>query len=179
MRQVDFQTLLDLTVSPIITEVAEYWHGLRGERAIPLRREIDPAGFRNALPYVWLIDCRDPDNLVHDLVGESIQDRWGMPFMGKTVAELYKPETVALMKQLVGHIKGTRCAMYGVTKAVDMEGYHSDIERVAVPFGDADSETVCHILGCSVSFASDYRGHKPGARNTRFDVDDAIYFVPE
>jgi hypothetical protein len=53
----------------------DYWSGKRGERAVPLRADIDPADIPSLLPYVMLLDVeRAPMRFRYRLAGSNTYD---------------------------------------------------------------------------------------------------------
>jgi hypothetical protein len=82
-------TLQFLTVcSPPVADIFHYWDRKRAERAIPDRRDIDPADIVRHLPGLVLVDVkRHPLDFVYRLVGTREAAARGCDPTGKRVAE--------------------------------------------------------------------------------------------
>ena len=74
------------------TRLLAYWDALRGDRLLPLRSEIDPAALVAILPYVSIVEVRDPDTMVYRLCGTALRDIMGIEATGLNMLDLAPPE---------------------------------------------------------------------------------------
>jgi len=65
-----------------------YWDGLRGDRLLPTRREIDPAGLVAVLPYLSIVEIRDPDTMIYRLSGTALRAIMGIEATGRNMLDL-------------------------------------------------------------------------------------------
>ncbi|UUX48606.1 PAS domain-containing protein [Nisaea acidiphila] len=68
----------------------DYWNGIRGQSAWPMRRDLDPMDIGPALlPHSMLVDV-DPvaRNVRHRVVGTSFSDHFGRELTGTTLTEI-------------------------------------------------------------------------------------------
>jgi hypothetical protein len=80
-----------LKTDPCIHLLA-YWDALRGDRLLPKRSEIDPAALVAILPYVSIVEVRDPDTMVYRLCGTALRDIMGIEATGLNMLDLAPPE---------------------------------------------------------------------------------------
>jgi hypothetical protein len=78
----------------------DYWRELAGPRALPLRRDVDPAGFTHLAPRVFIAQ-RTPSDVIFRLAGEEIVELHGAPLRGVSLVARWRPEHRAyLMRAL-------------------------------------------------------------------------------
>jgi hypothetical protein len=70
-----------------------YWRSVQGDRAMPARADITPAGMKDILPCVGLVDVpRDGSNGYSlRLAGDAIQRVFG-PITGKPIKDVFPPD---------------------------------------------------------------------------------------
>jgi len=76
---------------PNTERMIEYWRGQRGDRALPARDSIDPAGFAALAPRVFIAEVRRTGEIVFRLAGESVEELHGRPLKGVELASLWRP----------------------------------------------------------------------------------------
>lgn len=75
-----------------VRRFAEYWEGLRAERAMPSRRDLDPAAFVFCLPNVLLMDLSySPLRVRYRLVGTAVVALSKLDFTGRYLDEISFP----------------------------------------------------------------------------------------
>ena len=81
---------------PLKTEpcarLLSYWDMLRGDRLLPRRNEIDPAALVGALPYISIVEVRDPDTMIYRLCGTALRDIMGLEATGRNMLDLAPAE---------------------------------------------------------------------------------------
>ena len=79
----------DFRGDPVLGLAFEHWNEVRGARAMPRRRDIDPASLTQALPHLQITEAIDGGNRFrYRLVGSAIVQAFGGDFTGKYVDEL-------------------------------------------------------------------------------------------
>lgn len=84
------------------TTLLAHWRGLRGERPAPLRRDLDPADFRQLLSQVFILGRTAPGDFRFRLAGGLVSDLHGRPLRGQSGlsawAEHDQPHLLAVME---------------------------------------------------------------------------------
>jgi hypothetical protein len=70
----------------------DYWRSRRGERAVPARVDIDPAGFARLMPSVFIAERRASGDVAFRLAGEAIVELHGAPLGGASLLALWRPD---------------------------------------------------------------------------------------
>jgi hypothetical protein len=68
-----------------------YWDARRGNRLLPGRAEIDPAALVAVLPWLSIVELRDPDTLIYRLSGTALRDILGLEATGRNMLDLVPP----------------------------------------------------------------------------------------
>lgn len=83
--------LAELT-DPRLRAFVSSWDAVRGNRLLPLWRDLDIAGMKHVLPYIWAWEYdRDSDVFTGKLAGEEIMSVIGRGFRGAKAHEFYTP----------------------------------------------------------------------------------------
>ncbi|MCC2610196.1 PAS domain-containing protein [Neorhizobium petrolearium] len=69
--------------------IFDYWANLRGDRAAPLRTEIDPVALRHLLPHLFIVTTDATGLLTFRLAGTRICDLFDREFRGEAFAEAW------------------------------------------------------------------------------------------
>ena len=70
------------------TRLLTYWDALRGDRLLPGRAEIDPAALVAVLPWVSIVELRDPNTMIYRLSGTALRDIMGIEATGRNMLDL-------------------------------------------------------------------------------------------
>ena len=70
------------------TRLLAYWDALRGDRLLPSAAEIDPAALVAMLPWVSIVEIRDPDTMIYRLSGTALRDIMGIEATGLNMLDL-------------------------------------------------------------------------------------------
>lgn len=82
--------ILDKPGDQSIQALLGYWQERRGDRAVPLRRDIDPLDLKTHLPCLFMLDVIDEGrDFRYRLVGTTIADINGRDVTGNTVGTVY------------------------------------------------------------------------------------------
>ncbi len=95
---------------PLLVMAFEHWDRLRGMRAMPARRELDPADMVPLLPHVVLTDVvsLDPPSFRYRLIGTAIQRRVAHDLTGRSLEDIPHQGPGSLIWEL-----RSRCALTG------------------------------------------------------------------
>jgi hypothetical protein len=78
----DFSTDDAIITSERIRQLVAYWHACRGDRPMPLRRDIEPADIKHLLPNLLLVEIEDPFRVRYRLVGTRVVEFNRIDFTG-------------------------------------------------------------------------------------------------
>jgi hypothetical protein len=93
----------ELGDNPRFRHLLAYWQAKRGDRALPLRRDIDPLELREHLGSLNIIECLPGlADFRYRLIGTNIAAAYGRDSTGKTVRELYAADDLEYCEFLVG-----------------------------------------------------------------------------
>jgi hypothetical protein len=82
---------LQFPISPqsrLTAGLLEYWQGLRGERLMPRRSELDPGALKPILPYIWIQEVRGPNELMFRLAGTATREMFGVELTTRNQLDL-------------------------------------------------------------------------------------------
>lgn len=90
VRLVDFDRT---NPARILSEMREYWNGLRKGRAVPARSDVDPRGIHRALDHAFILERIAPGAARFRLAGQHLIDLMGMEVRGMPVCTLMNPSS--------------------------------------------------------------------------------------
>lgn len=137
----------DLT-SGRLASLCSYWRRRRGERALPLRSDIDPVDIPALLADVILLDVETaPQRFRFRLVGTRMSELFGRDPTGRYLDEPWsRGEAASLLEPLREAVEGARpLAVFG-TMAWD-NGARVDLEWLFLPLGNARGEVSMILAG--------------------------------
>jgi len=127
-----------------------HWDRLRGERAAPIRADIDPAHLRNFLADVFMLDAKPWQEGRIRLAGTRICALFGHELKGQRLPELWFESERAEVSRLVGAVTG---GMHGLVASLTGEtgqGRELDLEMLLLPVRP-NASSQCGAIG---SFAA-------------------------
>ena len=133
-----------------ITVMYDYWLGLRGDRPMPFRRDLDPSQIKPHLPFLMLVDVvGDPPDFIYRLVGTREVDSRGYDPTGRRVAEAYFASSAEDALSNYAQVARERAVLYDC-EPVRMPGndYYND-ESLFLPF-TVDGDSVAQVMVYSV-----------------------------
>jgi hypothetical protein len=144
---------------PHIATVEAYWHALRGNRAMPLRAEVDPRGIENALEYAFILEQIAPGVGRFRIAGSHLSDILGMEVRGMPLSAFFVPDARDELAAVVAKV----CACPGIaTLSLHAEAAFGkpvlEARIVLLPLRDGMG-AANRILGCFDTHGS--IGHTP------------------
>jgi FixJ family two-component response regulator len=146
----------DFRSDPILRDALAYWHEKRGSRAMPTRRDIDPAELpKHLLPHLQLVDVIDGgERFYFRLVGTAIVDAFGGEFTGKHVDEMMRAEHIGYLHQRYRKLIAARRPLfirsrYFTTKAIDMTA-----NRLLMPLSQDGTQVNMILAALTFEFMS-------------------------
>ena len=103
--------------SAMIASVAAQWNALRGARAFPSRRDIDPLQFKEWLPYLSLVDLHaDPFRVHYRLIGTEVARFAEQDFSNLWLDETgWEPRIITVNRQLYHRLWASRSPVFGLS----------------------------------------------------------------
>jgi hypothetical protein len=154
----------DFRADPVLRAVLDYWERRRGARAMPRRRDIDPAELRQVLPHIQITEVIDGGaRFRYRLVGTAIVEAFGAEFTGKYVDELVSGERDSFVHACYRAVCAARRPAFVRSKYITTKDIDLTANRVLAPLSE-DGEQVSQILGAlTFEFTRPFRaaiGHR-------------------
>lgn len=133
--------------SSIGRELYAYWQRIRGERLMPARADIDPAGLKRILPYIMLSRIeQNPWRVRYTLVGTRCVANAGMDFTNRYLDEIdFSCDFDTDWQEVYRVICRERRPVMGLVKTSLKDGRVCELAEALLPLSD-DGETVTHCI---------------------------------
>ena len=169
-RRITTLQFLDVCSSPV-AEVFHYWERMRGDRPLPLRSDIDPAGIARHLPGISLVEVkRDPLDFVYRLIGTREVAARGNDPTGQRVAENWFGSSAQDVIANYERVVASRSFLYDKDRFVKPDGRYVLDESLFLPLS-IGGEEVGQILGFSF-YGDAWAGSRPTARKLLPVIDE-------
>lgn len=127
------------------TDLYRYWEAKRGARAMPARRDIEPAEIPALLPYLTLIDRRD-GHFRYRLVGTAVAEELGRDMTGQDVGSYVSPpEYAAALAGIYERVFSTGRALFTTGEYRGRSAAIHAVSRLMLPLG-ADGQHADMVL---------------------------------
>jgi hypothetical protein len=141
--------------APLLRALRDYWEAKRGRRAMPGRRDFDPAEIPSLLPHVFMLDVLPGGgDFRFRLLGSEITRRYGRDSTGKTLRDVYAVTSPTMFDQLTRLMTAVVESRRPVLSRSSLAAVSKDFvayEAIHLPLSD-DGQSVNIILG-GTSFA--------------------------
>ncbi|MBV8184730.1 MAG: PAS domain-containing protein [Hyphomicrobiales bacterium] len=132
--------------------VFAHWDRLRGERAAPIRGDIDPAHLRNVLADVFMLDAKPWQEGRVRLAGTRVCALFGHELKGQRLPQLWldaeRPEIARLIGAVTGGMHGVVASLIGETSG----GRELDLEMLLLPVRP-NASSQCGAIGSFATLA--------------------------
>lgn len=140
------ETLSSVPNVSLVEQSIEYWETVRGERAVPRRRDFDPTDIPRLLPHVVFLEVIDAgSDFRFRVIGDAIRSVSFANHTGKLMGSL---PHISKDGPLMDTLRATVAARRPVRTPIPYEGPRKEIalrDHLVLPFtGDADE--VSHLL---------------------------------
>lgn len=158
---------------PVLNSVLAYWQALRGPRAMPPRREIDPVELPvHVLPNLFLVDVKGRD-FRYRLAGTAIEQQFGMSMAGHRLEDLpFGTEASSIFMQYQETVE-THTPTYCEHAFIDTRYIPLHYNRLLLPLS-ADGQNVTELFGVCV-FLPKSRSWKAGALRPMIATDSVAH----
>lgn len=137
----------DFRADPVLRTVLDYWERRRGARAMPQRRDIDPAELRPVLPHLQITEAIEGGaRFRYRLVGTAVVEAFGAEFTGKYVDELVSGERDSFVHACYRAVCTARRPVFARSKYITTKDVDLTANRVLTPLSE-DGVEVGQILG--------------------------------
>ena len=144
----------------------DYWNSLRGDNAMPHRRQIDPAMFKEALPQVFILERRDEFTYPFRIAGTGLCSHFGRELTGGDFLAMWShAEREGLESLLLSITDDGACSVLGITGETEC-GRTLEMEAVLMPLM-LDAEHAIQVIGAITPYGKEYWfGHESIVRQS-------------
>jgi hypothetical protein len=135
----------EIAATGLVLKLEEYWRSVRLGRAMPARRDIDPAGMRRLLPNVFLLDVIDRARFRWRLVGTKIGDLEQVEHTGRWLEETIGHTQDPFLRFCRMTVEQRRPTCHAALRP-DFNGGSRPLLRTLLPLSE-DGVTVGMLLG--------------------------------
>ncbi|SFS55736.1 PAS domain-containing protein [Sulfitobacter marinus] len=130
-----------------IAQVEAYWEGLRQDRLLPKRSDIDPRGIEAALEYAFILERVAPGVARMRIAGSHLSDLMGMEVRGMPITAFLSTESRRRFSDTLEELFSTPAVG---TLALRNETGAAEGRMVLLPL-KSDMGDVTRMLGCFVT----------------------------
>ncbi|WP_119303288.1 PAS domain-containing protein [Dongia deserti] len=134
--------------SELIAGLEDQWNGLRGDRPMPRRDEIDPVELVPWLPYLSIVELHyEPFRVRYRIVGTEVARIVGEDFSRRWLEETgWGEASVALNRLLYERVAESRAPSFGLS-VIEWQGQADHVFQWALfPVGTGEMVTHCLSL---------------------------------
>ena len=120
-----------------LMELYDYWSRIRGSRAMPTRREVDPSQVRHLLPMLFMVDVADtiPQSRFR-LFGTALTIAYGSDLTGRTLDEVFLGRERDAVFERYRQVVDTGIPVVSEHKFRSSRGALVHFERLLLPLSD-------------------------------------------
>ncbi len=135
-------------------ELLTYWNKVRAGRPAPKRTEITPSAISPMLPYTFILELRNDDQLYFRLAGSKVCEMFGKEFRGINFLECWPATEQPVLTRHLGQLirEGTIVTLNG--QAISESDHTGDFEIICLPLTHS-GRNIDRVLG-SIAPAGDY-----------------------
>jgi hypothetical protein len=164
----------DYGADAVLCRALDYWRGKRKGRAMPERRDIDPAELRAVLAHLQITEVVDGGSRFrYRLVGTAIVAAFGAEFTGKFVDELVSGERDSFVHSCYRSVCSSRRPAFVRSKYVTTKDVDLTANRVLLPLSESEGG-VDQILG---ALTFEFSRPFPRGNGHRAQIDLAQSYV--
>ena len=161
---VSMQNYRNRPVHAALSQIEDYWTGLRGSRLVPARADIDPRAISQSLEYAFILERVAKGLGRFRLAGMHLNDLMGMEVRGMPLTAMVLPKSrAAVSDALEGVFDEPAIVRMTLRSPASMGRPPLEAQLLLLPLR-SDLGDVSRVLGCLVSDG------KMGRAPRRFDV---------
>jgi hypothetical protein len=130
-----------------VHRLRDYWHQIRGDRAMPRRQDVDPTLIWPLLTHVMMTEWHiDPDRLYYRIGGTELVSALGFELRGKWLTDVYSdPGDIERTLVIYRRVAEERGPVLGRTEGTLMRLGIKAYEWIICPLSD-DGDRVTHFI---------------------------------
>lgn len=123
---------------PLIQRTEKYWNQVRGEKAIPLKKDLNPGDIRDILPFVQLYDILDNAAAYRArLMGTQIVSYFKTNPTGRVFDKSVEHPLIQRMLVVLNQVATKRCPLIARTDRSTIDNFeYASVETVYLPFSE-------------------------------------------
>lgn len=162
----------------ILLQLFEYWSAKCAGRAMPSRRDIDPAEMRTLLPHLQFVEMVDDgQRFRYGLTGTAIVEAYGRELTGRFVDEVLPPARRPIAERHYRLIFETRRPIVVQNGYVTEQGAQMIVDRLLVPLSNDGVTVNLVLMAQTFAFASRARGELGSAEAALAPVSDSVEII--
>jgi hypothetical protein len=141
---------------PRLAALYAYWNDKRGDRAMPVRADLDPLEMKRWLGNLLLIDVTDQGRFIYRLYGTKFVDSFGVDMTGQAVDDLpaEQQERIRSDYDAVRESRAPRVRLYTaafeappIGGLVSSDTQVATWERLVLPLSDGNDRVTMLLVG--------------------------------
>lgn len=131
----------------------DYWRGVRGNRILPSRQDIDPVALGSILSGIWMCDYEaEYDTIRYRLAGEAVSIATGFSSVrGKLLSELVPPEEFDRVNAIMLRVLTEPAILHSDGSVYRSVGRYTRAERLVLPLS-SDGRKADGMVGVIVIY---------------------------
>jgi len=143
----------DVIVSDLVMRGYHHWAALKGDRAFPLRKDLDPAAIPSLLPYLYMVDViGNGADFRYRLLGTDIVKNTIRDNTGKLLSELRDQGSQPVLERFFRDALTTAAPRLQRIAFTTRAGLRSWYEAVAMPMGNDPANPPDILIGFAEHF---------------------------
>lgn len=157
----------------------EYWHEAKGGRELPTRKDIQPRGLKEVLPWVFILEHIDRELSPFRLAGTSLCEQYGKELSGTNFLSLWLGDCRRTVRSLIDNVVLMPAAAFIEFEAQARNHTRMSGEIVLLPLAGDDGEVHQILGGWFPSMAQDAYLEKPLIRHRITNIRILTDFEPQ
>jgi len=156
-------------------DLYHYWLAKRGDRAMPARKDINPAEIPVLLPYLVIVDKAD-DRFRYRLVGTAVVEQFGYDFTGSLFGSHggSEPDTIATLRAIGERIFTNGRPLFATGRYETKLGNLHDASAFLLPLSDDGENVTMTIFTRIARFSKGIVARKGWLKGAPLKIDDVV-----
>jgi hypothetical protein len=143
-----------------------YWNGLRGDKDVPFRCQIDPADMRAFLPEVFVLSRHSPSSYPFRIAGTGLCSYFGRELRETDFLGMWSPDEREGLESLLLSVTGDCAGAVLGIRAHTADDRSIDLEALLLPLR-LNGDHCTQIIGTISPFRGEFwLGHRPLVRQS-------------
>jgi hypothetical protein len=147
-------------------QLYSYWNGLRGDKDVPFRCQIDPADMRAFLPEVFVLSRHSPNSYPFRIAGTALCSYFGRELREADFLDMWSPDEREGLESLLLSITSDCAGAVLGLRAHTADDRSVDLEALLLPLR-LNGDHCTQIIGTISPFRGEFwLGHRPLVRQS-------------